>query len=189
MISGTIPIMTESRPEKRRPPAYRAAWLSLALAACATQDTHTPDPAPADGSWRSARIVEAAAPLECVTFARQATGFDLRGDAWTWWGAAKGRYGRGVSPQPGSLLVFKRFRKSAGHLAVVTRVIDDRLVVASHANWLNSGHIHEHTPIRDVSARGDWSEVRVWYVPGQSWGRRVYPAYGFIYPIPTVAGR
>ena len=34
----------------------------------------------------------------------------------------------------------------------------------------------------DVSAAGDWSEVRVWYAPTGSLGLRPSPAKGFIYP-------
>jgi hypothetical protein len=178
------------------PPALRrlaAALLLLTPASCATYDTHTtgtpPPPTPA-APWAAARIVEASSRLECVTYARQVTKFDLRGDAWTWWNGARGRYQRGRTPQPGALLVLKRVRKSAGHLAVVTQVIDDRTIIASHANWLNRGRIHENTPIRDVSPAGDWSSVRVWYTPGKQWGASAYPAYGFVYPTaPRIARR
>ena len=34
----------------------------------------------------------------------------------------------------------------------------------------------------DVSAAGDWSEVRVWYAPTGSLGLRPSVAKGFIYP-------
>ena len=34
----------------------------------------------------------------------------------------------------------------------------------------------------DVSDKGDWSEVRVWYGPTKSLGLRPSPAFGFIYP-------
>ncbi|MGC8159731.1 hypothetical protein ACP3WZ_24715, partial [Salmonella enterica] len=32
---------------------------------------------------------------ECVPFARAASGIQIYGDAWTWWGQAAGRYRRG----------------------------------------------------------------------------------------------
>ena len=33
----------------------------------------------------------------------------------------------------------------------------------------------------DVSAEGDWSQVKVWYGPLQNLGGSVYPTYGFVY--------
>src|SRR3546814_4657404 len=93
-----------------------------------------------------ARIVSAGQPLQCVEYARSLTNIALRGDAWTWWGQAEGRYARGHVPRAGSVLVLGPKGASAGHVAVVTRVVSDRMIVASHANWLNRGHIHENTP-------------------------------------------
>src|SRR6185437_7157556 len=62
-------------------------------------------------------------PIQCVPYARQVSGIDLRGDAWTWWGQAKGHYARGKKPRPGAVLVFKKTRAlPRGHLSVVTRV-------------------------------------------------------------------
>ncbi|MGE0255674.1 MAG: CHAP domain-containing protein [Alphaproteobacteria bacterium] len=119
--------------------------------------------------------------LECVTYARQVTGMDIRGDAWRWWDNSKGRYQRGATPEAGGVLVFRRINGSPGHVAVVSEVVSDRVVIASHANWLNDGRIHENTPIQDVSEKGDWSAVRVWYTPGQQWGRSTYRTYGFVY--------
>lgn len=128
------------------------------------------------------RIVHASAPLECVPYARRHVNISLRGTAWTWWRAAKGRYARGRVPQTGSVLVLKRRGRSLGHIAVVKRIVGPREIIVDHANWLNRGRIHLATPVRDVSRNNDWSAVRVWYTPGKSWGRSVYPAYGFIYP-------
>lgn len=128
------------------------------------------------------RIVHAGAPLECVPFARRHVNISLRGAAWTWWRAAKGRYERGRAPRTGSVLVLKRRGNSLGHIAVVTRIVGPREIIVDHANWLNRGRIHLATPVRDVSKNNDWSAVRVWYTPGKSWGRSIRPAYGFIYP-------
>lgn len=169
-------------------PAALAAVL--ALGACASPSAPRGSAAWDPGVpevWRQARILEADTSLQCVPYARQISGIEIRGDAWTWWGQARGRYQRGRKPEPGAILVLKESRKSAGHLAVIVEIVNDRIVVASHANWLNRGHIHERTPIQDVSERGDWSAVRVWYTPGAVWGRSIYPAYGFIYPRPLVA--
>lgn len=128
-----------------------------------------------------AQIRKGEKRLECVTYARQVTGMDVRGDAWRWWDNSKGRYQRGPTPEAGGVLVFRRINGSPGHVAVVNEVVNDRLVIASHANWLNDGRIHENTPIQDVSEKGDWSAVRVWYTPGQQWGRSTYRTYGFVY--------
>ena len=170
----------------------------LALAGCTTPDgppAQTPadrstasdpaapksEPTPRTGATRP-RIVLASRPLECVSYVRRHVDIGLRGNAWSWWGAAKGRYERGRKPRVGSVLVLKQRGRSQGHLAVVTRINGTREIIVDHANWLNRGRIHLGTPVRDVSANNDWSSVRVWYTPGNVLGRSTYPAYGFIYP-------
>jgi surface antigen len=177
----------------------KAAVLCIAasLAACAAPDLPPPSPpspvvAPLpppppraeprlDEIFRQARILRPARPLECVEYVRDVTGVAIRGNAWTWWDAAAGRYARGMAPHPGAVLVFRKQLKSVGHVAVVKRVVTDRLIVVDHADWLKDGRIYADSPVMDVSERGDWSAVRVWYTPGRSWGRRVYRTYGFIY--------
>jgi hypothetical protein len=69
-----------------------------------------------------------------------------------------------------------------GHVAVVSRVLNNREILVEHANWLNHGRIHYNTLIRDVSSNNNWSAVRVWYAPGNTLGKRTYPTYGFIHP-------
>lgn len=172
-------------------------FFALLLSACGGLPGTAPPPGPAQGALvppagapqgtigqfrPRPRMVAAAAPLQCVPYARASTGIDLRGDAWTWWKAAKDRYRRGNRPQVGSVLVVRRKGRSLGHLAVVTAILNDRQIVADHANWLNQGRIHLETPIVDVSPGNDWSAVRVWYTPGGHYGTGVYPAHGFIYP-------
>ena len=68
-----------------------------------------------------------------------------------------------------------------GHVAVVTKILNNREIVVEHANWLNRGEIHQSTPERDVSKANDWSAVRVWYTPGNQYVARTYPAHGFIH--------
>ena len=129
------------------------------------------------------RIVPTNAPLQCVPFARQLSGIEIRGDAWTWWTSAAGRYPRSGRPQPGSVMVLSSTKRvPLGHLAVVTRVLGPREVLVRHANWLNRGRIHLDTPVRDVSPGNDWSAVRLWYIPGQTLGARTYAVSGFILP-------
>ena len=129
------------------------------------------------------RIVTPTRRLQCVPYARQQSGIAIRGDAWTWWRQASGKYQRSTRPAVGSVLVFSKTRRNRyGHLAVVTEIVSDREIIARHANWLNKGQIHIDTPIRDVSRNNDWSAVRVWYTPGEMFGIHDYPVSGFILP-------
>ena len=161
----------------------------LLLAACSSPLRQAPPSAGTSASAGSgAEMVAAARPLQCVPYARTLSGLAIRGDAWTWWSAAEDRYQRGPSPRAGSVLVLKRTnRLSRGHLAVVTRVLGPREVLAEHANWLNRGRIHRNVPVVDVSPTNDWSQVRLWYVPGNHLGGRTYPAHGFIHPVALTA--
>ena len=45
-----------------------------------------------------------------------------------------------------------------------------RMIIVDHANWLNTGEITRDVPVRDVSRKGDWSQVQVWNVQGRHWG-------------------
>lgn len=166
--------------------------LALSLSACGTatrwtnslfgSDTGGPALITGDGG-ANAQIVATNSHLECVPYARSVTGVGIRGDAWTWWDTAKGRYPRGIQPSVGAILVLRRTnRLSGGHLAVVSEVRSPREIVVRHANWLNNGNIHLNTPIRDESAANDWSLVRIWYTPGRVYGASRYAAHGFIYP-------
>lgn len=138
----------------------------------------------------STRILIPPSPLQCVPYAREASGIDIRGDAWTWWRAAEGRYGVGQQPTVGSVLAFKRTaRLRLGHLAVVTAILNSREILVDQANWLNRGQIQVSIPVRDVSKNNDWSAVRVWYIPGETYGVRTYAANGFIYPEQLSAAR
>ena len=168
----------------RKSTPYLLALLGLLLAACsAGRETAPPLASRPALDAPMARIVTPAAPLQCVLFARETTGLAIRGDAWTWWPSAKGRYGRASTPKVGSVLVLKRtWRNRYGHIAVVTRILSGREIIIDHANWLNRGRLHLGTPVRDVSANNDWSAVRVWYTAGKKYGMRTYPAHGFIYP-------
>lgn len=126
---------------------------------------------------------------ECVPFARLASGIQIYGDAWTWWGAAEDKYRRGTVPSIGAVLVFRQSsRLRLGHVAVVSRVLTPRVVMVTHANWsrLNGarGHVERDVTLTDVSPRGDWSQVRVFHRDSDGLGASTYPVYGFIYPAP-----
>lgn len=137
-----------------------------------------------------AEIIVPTKRLQCVPYARELSNIQIRGNAWTWWGQAEGRYPRSGRPKTGSVMVLKRKNSnSLGHVAYVEEVIDNRTVVVSHANWLNQGRLHNHAPVIDVSEANDWSAVRFWNTEGGHFGGNTYRPYGFIHQNQTVAAR
>lgn len=134
------------------------------------------------------QILDAKSPLQCVPFAREASGIDIYGDAKNWWKLAAGKYPRAARPQEGAVLVMKGYRTSRrGHVAVVKQILDNRTIVVDHANWGNDGRIYLNAPMKDESPKNDWSMVRVWYTPNNAWGKRIYRTKGFILPTTAVA--
>lgn len=126
---------------------------------------------------------------ECVPFARAVSGIQIYGDAWTWWDKAEGRYQRGTAPRVGAVIVFARSdRLPLGHVAVVSRVVDPRVIMVTHANWSRvngeRGHAEQDVTLTDVSPDNDWSAVRVWYRDNAGLGSTAYPIYGFVYGAP-----
>src|SRR5262249_30935546 len=82
----------------------------------------------------SPKITDAAAPLQCVPFAREASGIDIYGDAKNWWKTAAGKYSRTKRPQEGAVFVMKGYKTARrGHVAVVKQVLDSRTIVVDHA--------------------------------------------------------
>jgi surface antigen len=125
--------------------------------------------------------------LQCVPFARAVSGVEIRGDAYTWWDQAEGRYDRGSRPKVGAVLAFKPYGgMRLGHVAAVRKIIDDRNILVSHANWSliegTRGHIENNVRVVDVSETNDWSEVRVWFDSLGDIGTTHWPVHGFIYP-------
>lgn len=134
------------------------------------------------------RISDPLAHLQCVPFARTASGVQIYGNANTWWAQASGRYPQSSLPAVGSVFVMRGYRdNSRGHVAVVSRIESSRVIRVDHANWLNNGEISVDVPVLDVSPDNDWSQVRVWYIPGGQWGGRIYEAEGFIHPFALYA--
>ena len=121
---------------------------------------------------------------QCVRFAREFSGIQIFGDAWTWWNSAltSGRR-TGDAPEVGAVIVFEPSgRMTRGHVAVVSQILTERVMRISHANWGGSrGRIERDVTVVDVSADNDWSQVRVWHNPSNDLGASVYPTYGFIY--------
>ena len=124
---------------------------------------------------------------QCVPFARAASGIQIYGDAWTWWDQAEGRYRRGDAPREGSVIAFaKQPRLPLGHVAVVSRIVEPRVLMLTHANWSRQdgkrGHAEQDVTLYDTSPDNDWSEVKVWYRDTNGLGSTVYRVNGFIYP-------
>ena len=127
-----------------------------------------------------------AGVLQCVPFARQVSGIDLYGNAHTWWNQAEGRYDRGHEPRVGAVLAFAASRSMpVGHVAMVSKVVNEREVLLTHANWSYRGGIERNVRAIDVSANNDWTDVRVWYGPIGNLGLRSNAARGFIYAQPA----
>ena len=127
---------------------------------------------------------------QCAPYAREVSGIQIRGNANTWWGQAAGRYERGRTPKAGSVMAFEATRRMrVGHVAMVSKVVGDREVLLTHANWSRRGGIERDVRAVDVSVAGDWSQVKVWYGPQGGLGTSSYPTSGFIYsgdaPKPT----
>jgi hypothetical protein len=191
--------------------AVLAGAAALALAACASSGrapivyaTTTPAPvvrpaspaiqppvAPAQLDLTAIPYDHTVAPIivsdqphsECVPYARNASGIQIWGDAVTWWTQAASLYLRSGRPAPGSVLVLRGYNDiSRGHVSYVREVVSSRLMRVDHANWMRSGEISLNVPVIDVSPDNDWSQVRIWHVPGDYWGGRTYEAEGFIHP-------
>ena len=123
---------------------------------------------------------------QCVGYARQVSGVEIRGNAHTWWSQAEGRYARGKAPKTGAVMAFKsNGAMPLGHVAIVSQIVSEREVLLDHANWSRGGKIERGVRAVDVSDAGDWSEVKVWFGPIGDLGKRVNPVAGFIYPDQT----
>ncbi|MCT2399750.1 CHAP domain-containing protein [Novosphingobium mangrovi (ex Huang et al. 2023)] len=120
--------------------------------------------------------------LQCVPYARQLSGIQIYGDAHTWWKQAKGQYARGHTPRVGAVMAIRPHGNShLGHVATVSKIVDSRTILLSHANWSYPGKIERNVAALDVSPENDWSEVRIWYAPSNNLGVSHWPVAGFIY--------
>ncbi|ATP17097.1 MULTISPECIES: CHAP domain-containing protein [Sphingobium] len=123
-----------------------------------------------------------AGVLQCAPFAREVSGIEIFGNANTWWNQAAGRYDRGHEPRVGAVLSFASSRAMpVGHVAMVSKIVNDREVLLTHANWSYRGGVERNVRAIDVSPNNDWTDVRVWYGPIGDVGLRSNPTNGFIY--------
>jgi surface antigen len=145
----------------------KIALCSIALAMTVIASS----PADAQGSF-----------WQCATFARMFSGIQLFGAAASWWNQAVGKYSRGETPKAGAVMVFKSISSMrSGHVATVSQVVSDRIIKVTHANWSTPGKVENDVEVMDVSAKNDWSKVRVWFKSLGGLGTSSYPVYGFIY--------
>jgi hypothetical protein len=137
-------------------------------------------------SLSACATAEAKSGWQCAPYAREITPVTLRGNAWTWWQQADGKYERGNEPKIGAVIVFQRTGKMPyGHVGVVRRVVNSREVLLEQANWAPSGtsgrgKISVGDRVIDASPNNDWSVVRVYDKQSKTFGRN-NPIYGFIY--------
>lgn len=174
-----------SRPEaltRIQPSKGPVSYASLNSADAALSVRKASRPAAVLPKPLHAKIVVPETPLQCVPYARKLSNIQIRGNAWTWWGQAEGRYPRSGQPDTGAVMVLKKKNAgNLGHVAYVEEIIDNRTLVVSHANWLNQGRLHNDTPVIDVSENNDWSAVRFWNTEGGHFGGNTYHPYGFIH--------
>ncbi len=120
-----------------------------------------------------------------MLYARAASGIDLRGDAFSWWDLAAGRYLRGNMPEPGAVLVLAQTdRLRLGTCRGGAQVIDQRDILVDHSNWV-PGRIITGMQVQDVSQDNDWTQLR-FFNPQYGVFAAVYPADGFIYQMPPL---
>jgi hypothetical protein len=164
-----------------------AAVTALALEGCASQPMEYAAMPPQHG--RAEVRPGNGSTLNCVPFARDNSSVKIFGDAVTWWDQAGGHYARTEAPTLGSVMVLHNYAgPKHGHLAVVRTLVNSREIRVDHANWLNDGAVYINDPVVDVSQGNDWSQVRVWNIPNNAWGSRVYAVQGFIGPGRDVSG-
>jgi surface antigen len=177
-----------------RPAATRQTPARTTSAAAPAQ--RIAQPAATNAVFRGAPLggtpilhVAQSSGLSCVPFARMATGMQISGDARLWWHNAAGTYARGNVPERGSVMAFKSSGgMRRGHVAVVSRVVNDRTVLIDHSNWagpgIRRGTVMRGVTVIDVSDRNDWTAVRVQVGWNNDSFGRVYPTHGFIYNRP-----
>jgi surface antigen len=133
---------------------------------------------------------QASGGISCVPYARSVTGMAISGNGGEWWNNSAGRYARGQRPQVGSILSFPGSGgMRLGHVAVVSRIVQPRMIEIDHSNWggpgIRRGTVMRNVRVIDVSSDNSWTRVRVqvgW--TSENFGRE-YPTHGFIHNRPA----
>src|SRR5215475_464693 len=98
-----------------------AAAFSALLAGCSTTNFAQ------TAADRGGSITVPDKPIQCVPYAREHSNVNIRGDAYTWWDQAAGRFKRSGKPSEGSVMVLTGYSgPEHGHLAVVRKVVSSR---------------------------------------------------------------
>ncbi len=152
----------------------------------ATADASLPFPGDDNSNAAATPSTIEGTALQCVPYAREHSGVNIHGDAYTWWAKAAGVYARGDTPIVGNVMVLNGYAgKHRAHVAVVRRIVDPRKILIDHANWLDDGAVYVNDPVIDVSDNNDWTVVKVWNIRSGSWGTKSYKVQGFISPNPA----
>jgi hypothetical protein len=160
--------------------------VTLALTACASEPAAS-GPRLAKTAAAPSRADGLPPPTQCALFAREFTGINIRGDAWSWWNlATTQQYPHSDVPKAETILVLRATPQlKLGHVGIVKKVIGPREILITHANWGNDDPtrriVHDSTAVVDVSPDNDWTQLRFFNAPAHAFGK-VYAAYGFIYP-------
>jgi surface antigen len=202
---ATAPSAEAAEENRRQPQATRQVAASQALRSTARMPQATIAPQrqvaspmmrPVVARGAAVRLgtpilpVAATTGLSCVPFVRMATGMTISGDARLWWHNAAAQYARGQMPERGAVLAFMASGgMSRGHVAVVSRVVNDRTILIDHSNWagpgIRRGTVMRGVTVLDVSDRNDWTAVRVQVGHSAEAFGRTYPTHGFIYNRPA----
>jgi hypothetical protein len=179
-LSKPAPVVDIPAPSADAPPITIIAPGSIAET-INLSDTATPSlPTVAVSQLLQPSVETPLHRLFCVEYARALTGLNIFGDAKFWWDRARNLYARVTVPAEHAVMVFTpSSRLKKGHVAVVSAIISKREIRVEQANWQNHGEIDHAMPVMDVSARNDWSQVRVWDMRSKAFGR-VYAVSGFI---------
>jgi hypothetical protein len=185
-MAGVSTADAASERRNRNAPQARPASATIAVAAMPAVLGGAALRGATAGSGTIMHNVPITGGLSCVPYARMVTGMNISGDGRQWWHSAAGSYARGRTPERGSVLAFPGSGgMRRGHVAVVSRVVDDRTILIDHANWggpgIRRGTVMRNVRVIDVSDRNDWTAVRVQVGWDSANFGRTYPTYGFIY--------
>ncbi len=175
------------------PPAQASRGDTRSEVRSSAQQRNTSSQAQRQARPRGTSAGSSSGGLTCVPYARSVTGMAISGNGRDWWHNAAGRYARGQRPQTGSVLAWPGSGSmSSGHVAVVSRVLNGRMIEIDHANWggpgIRRGTVMRNVKVMDVSDDNSWTRVRVqvgW--TSENFGRE-YPTFGFIHNRPAHTG-
>jgi surface antigen len=171
-----------------RPVSVRGGYSALPGARAGT-----PRQSRAQAGRRGTSSYSFGGGISCVPYARSVTGMAISGNGRDWWHNAAGRYARSSRPEAGAILSFPGSgAMRSGHVAVVSRVVNARLIEIDHANWggpgIRRGSVMHGVDVIDVSPANDWTQVRVQVGHSNDQFGREYPTHGFILNRPDNGG-